>query len=140
MRLVLLGTVVALAGLMASGRGVVAGGGTENPQFGKVRHVVLFKFKDGTTAEQQKMVEDAFRELPKKIREVAGLEWGTNVSPENRNEGFHPLFPAHVQRRQGPRRISRPSGPQSVRDGAKALSRQGAGDRLRSEGLTLPCT
>ncbi len=30
---------------------------------GSLRHVVLFKFKDGTTKEQLKAVEDAFREL-----------------------------------------------------------------------------
>ena len=67
MRLVVLGMVVALAGLMASERGTAAEGGKSDPQLGKVRHVVLFKFKEGTTAEQQKMVEDAFRELPTKI-------------------------------------------------------------------------
>ena len=45
---------------------------------GKVlRHVVMFKFKDGTTAEQVKKVEDAFRKLPTQIKEIKGFEWGT---------------------------------------------------------------
>ena len=88
MRCVVLGMVVALAGLMASERGTAAEGGKDGPQIGKVRHIVLFKFKEGTTAQQQKTVEDAFRELPKKIHEIVGFEWGTNISPENRNEGF----------------------------------------------------
>jgi len=92
MRCAVLGMVVALAGLMVSERGVAAEGGNSNPQLGKVRHVVLFKFKDGTTAEQQKTVEDAFRELPGKIHEIVGFEWGTNISPENRSQGFTQCF------------------------------------------------
>ena len=92
MRRIVLVMVVALAGLMASEWGTAAEGGKSNPQLGKVRHVVLFKFKEGTTAEQQKTVEDAFRELPKKIHEIVDFEWGTNVSPENRNQGFTHCF------------------------------------------------
>ena len=86
MRRVVLGMVVALAGVMAGERGTAAEGGKSNPQIGKVRHVVLFKFKEGTTAEQQKTVEDAFRALPAKIPEIVGFEWGTNISPENRTK------------------------------------------------------
>jgi hypothetical protein len=88
----MLGTVVALAGLMAGERGMAAEGSKDNPQLGKMRHIVLFKFKDGTTAEQQKSVEDAFRELPKKVPEIVGFEWGTNISPENLNQGFTHCF------------------------------------------------
>ncbi|HEX5024546.1 MAG TPA: Dabb family protein [Agriterribacter sp.] len=57
-----------------------------------LRHVVLFKFKDDATAEQVKKVEDAFRELPSKIKEIKGLEWGTNNSPENLAQGFTHCF------------------------------------------------
>ncbi len=32
-----------------------------------LRHVVLFQFKDGTTKEQVKQIEAAFRNLPGKI-------------------------------------------------------------------------
>lgn len=92
MRLFVLGVVVALACLIAGGRGMAVEGGENAQQLGKVRHVVLFKFKDGTTAEQQKSVEDAFRELPKKIHEIVGFEWGTNVSPENLSQGFTHCF------------------------------------------------
>lgn len=64
-----------------------------NPKPTKMlRHVVLFKFKDGTTAEQIKSVEDAFRALPSKIKEIKGLEWGTNNSPENLAQGFTHCF------------------------------------------------
>ncbi len=57
-----------------------------------LRHVVLFKFKEGTTAEQVKQVEDAFRALPGKIKQVKGFEWGTNVSPENLAQGYTHCF------------------------------------------------
>jgi hypothetical protein len=92
MRCIVLGMVVALAGLMASEQGAAAEGGQKHPQLGKVRHVVLFKFKEGTTAEQRKLVEDGFRELPQKIHEVVAFEWGTNISPENLAQGFTHCF------------------------------------------------
>jgi len=56
------------------------------------RHVVLFKFKDSASPEQIKNVETAFRALPAKIDAIQGLEWGTNVSPENKNDGFTHCF------------------------------------------------
>jgi len=64
----------------------------QNPNLGKVRHVVLFKFKDGTTPEQIKSVEDAFRALPRQIQQIAGFEFGTNVSPEGKSQGFTHCF------------------------------------------------
>jgi hypothetical protein len=57
-----------------------------------LRHVVLFKFKDGTTPEQIKGVENAFAALPGKISAIHDFEWGTNVSIENRSEGFTHCF------------------------------------------------
>ena len=57
-----------------------------------LRHVVLFKFKDGTAATDIKKVEDAFRALPSKIKEIKSLEWGINNSPENLNQGFTHCF------------------------------------------------
>lgn len=56
------------------------------------RHVVLFKFKDSATPEQVKSVEEAFRALPKKIDTITGFEFGTNVSPEGKDEGFTHCF------------------------------------------------
>src|SRR5213083_2382542 len=53
----------------------------------KLRHVVAFKFKQSATREQIKQVEDAFRDLKKKIKEIQDYEWGTNVSKETRNKG-----------------------------------------------------
>ncbi len=64
----------------------------DSPQLGKLRHVVLFKFKDGTTEKQVKKIEDAFRALPAKIPEIVDFEWGTNNSPEGVNQGLTHCF------------------------------------------------
>jgi len=39
-----------------------------------LRHVVLFKFKDGTGSEKRKEIEDAFCALPDKIDAIYGFE------------------------------------------------------------------
>jgi hypothetical protein len=56
------------------------------------RHVVLFKFKDSATPEQVQGVEAAFKALPTKINTITGFEWGNNVSPEGKDEGFAHCF------------------------------------------------
>lgn len=57
-----------------------------------LRHVVMYKFKDGMTSQQIQEVVDAFAGLPKKIDSVVGFERGTNVSPEGKSEGFTHVF------------------------------------------------
>lgn len=57
-----------------------------------LRHVVVFKFKDDASPEDVKKVENAFRALPSKIKEIKGFEWGTNNSPENLAQGFTHCF------------------------------------------------
>ena len=57
-----------------------------------LRHVVLFKFKEGTTKEQVKQIEEAFRGLPSKIDAIRDFEWGTDVSPEGKSKGFSHCF------------------------------------------------
>ena len=57
-----------------------------------LRHVVLFKFNDSSTDEQIKQIEDAFCALPDKIDAIYDLEWGTDVSVENRQQGFTHCF------------------------------------------------
>ena len=56
------------------------------------RHVVFFKFKDSATPEQVQGIEKAFIELAGKVDTVKAFEWGTNVSPENINDGFTHCF------------------------------------------------
>ena len=57
-----------------------------------LRHVVLFKFKDGTSAEAVKKVEEAFSALPSKISQIKNYEWGLNNSPEGLEKGFTHCF------------------------------------------------
>jgi hypothetical protein len=57
-----------------------------------LRHVVLFKFKDSATSSQIQEIENAFKSLPSKIKEIKGFEWGTNNSPENLNQGLTHCF------------------------------------------------
>lgn len=59
---------------------------------GPIYHVVSLKLKPGTTPEQVKAVEEAFRGLKGKIPEVKTLHWGTNVSPEKHDKGFTHCF------------------------------------------------
>jgi hypothetical protein len=54
----------------------------------KLRHMVAFKFKETTTLEQIKQVEDAFRALKTKIPQIVSFEWGTNASSEKFDKGF----------------------------------------------------
>lgn len=56
------------------------------------RHVVCFKFKDAATKDQVAAIEMAFAALPQKIETITGLEWGTNVSPEDHANGFTHCF------------------------------------------------
>jgi len=58
----------------------------------KLRHVVLFKFKEEADQESIIEVEEAFRALPSKIPEIKDLEWGINNSPEGLNKGFTHCF------------------------------------------------
>ena len=59
---------------------------------GSIRHVVMFKFKEGTSEADIKKVEAAFAALPEKIEEIADFEWGTNNSPEKHDKGFTHCF------------------------------------------------
>ncbi|MGA2255406.1 MAG: hypothetical protein ABSG53_12140 [Thermoguttaceae bacterium] len=58
-RFLVLMIFLALVDWIVSERGTAAEGRKSDSHLGKVRHVVLFKFKDGTTAEKKKTVDDA---------------------------------------------------------------------------------
>ena len=58
----------------------------------KLRHVVLFKFKEGTAQSDIRKVEQAFKALPDKIPQIESFEWGTNNSPEGLDKGFTHCF------------------------------------------------
>ena len=55
-------------------------------------HVVAIKFKPEAKPEQIKAVETAFGELKTQIPGITSLNWGTNVSPEQKNKGFTHCF------------------------------------------------
>ena len=59
---------------------------------GKIQHVVCFKFKDTATQAQIQDLVEAFGQLPEKIKEIKGYQWGTNVSPEKHDKGFTHCF------------------------------------------------
>jgi len=77
-----------VADRMLEALGVSAGGDAAK----KLRHVVLFKFKDTSTPEDVARIVAAFRGLPAKIAEIDGFEWGTDVSPEGKSQGFTHCF------------------------------------------------
>ena len=54
----------------------------------RLRHVVLFKFKEGTTDEDIAKVEEAFAALPSKIPQIRDFEWGINNSPDGKDKGL----------------------------------------------------
>lgn len=53
-----------------------------------LRHVVLFKWKPETAAEKIRKIEAALSRLSAKIPEIAGFEWGTDVSVQDFDAGF----------------------------------------------------
>jgi hypothetical protein len=57
-----------------------------------LRHVVLFKFKDSSSPDDVKKVEEAFAALAKNLKLIKDFDWGTNVSPENHSQGLTHCF------------------------------------------------
>ena len=57
-----------------------------------LRHVVMFKFKEGTSKDDIRKVQEAFSALPSKIPQISSYEWGTNNSPEGLDKGFTHIF------------------------------------------------
>ena len=65
------------------------------------RHIVMFKFKDDATKEQTGMIEKEFTALSKKIPTITDFEWGTNISPENHDQGFTHCFVVSFKNKAG---------------------------------------
>jgi hypothetical protein len=59
---------------------------------GALYHVVSIKFKADAKPDQIKAVEEAFAALKTKVPGITSLHWGTNVSPEKKNQGFTHCF------------------------------------------------
>ncbi|MEO5714724.1 MAG: Dabb family protein [Luteolibacter sp.] len=56
------------------------------------RHIVLFKFKDDAPAAEVEKIEKAFVALKAGIPLIQEMEWGTNVSPEGKADGYTHCF------------------------------------------------
>tara|TARA_R110002096_G_scaffold292391_3_gene486919 strand:+ start:6031 stop:6411 length:381 start_codon:yes stop_codon:yes gene_type:complete len=61
---------------------ILSGMAMADDNLGNFRHVVLFKFKEGTTEEQIANVESEFKKLPSKIDTIVDFEWGTSKTVE----------------------------------------------------------
>jgi len=57
-----------------------------------LRHVVLFGFKAGTSADEVAEIVRRFAALRERIDTVVGFEWGTNNSPEGLAHGLSHAF------------------------------------------------
>lgn len=57
-----------------------------------MQHIVLFKFKESVSQDDIKEIEEAFSGLKDSIDEIIGYEAGTNVSPEQLDQGFTHAF------------------------------------------------
>jgi len=67
---------------------VVAAEDKRIEEVAKLRHIVLFKFKESASEAEIKEAEEAFKALQGKIGEIKDFEWGLNNSPEHLNKGF----------------------------------------------------
>ena len=86
---------------LAATRTATAADGTSTQTAKSLKHVVLFKFKDGTSAQQVEEVVSAFKALKGKIDEIVDFEYGTDVSVENRSQGFTHCFLATFRDAKG---------------------------------------
>jgi Stress responsive A/B Barrel Domain len=62
------------------------------PVVKELRHVVLFKFKDGLSKDTVTAIEMAFKGLKSQIPSIQGFEWGLNNSPEKLDQGYTHCF------------------------------------------------
>ncbi len=58
----------------------------------KLRHVVIFAFKESASKAGVDSVIAAFRALPEQLPQVKKFEWGLNVSKEHLDQGFTHCF------------------------------------------------
>ncbi len=58
----------------------------------QVRHIVVFKYKDGADPSEIERINQAFSQLPEKIPGILSFEMGVNNSPEGLNKGFTHVY------------------------------------------------
>lgn len=57
-----------------------------------LRHVVMFQWNEGTSADKIREIESGFCALPSKIHSIYDFEWGTDVTGGARTLGFTHCF------------------------------------------------
>lgn len=91
-----IGRLLIVGGLLAAVVGVVLMANSsvraEEKPAKVLRHIVMYKFKDGLPPDEVQEVIDTFCQLPTKIKTIIGFENGTNVSHEGKSEGFTHVF------------------------------------------------
>ena len=83
---------VAVAALALAAVAAVSLGMTAPAQKQPLRHVVVFKYKSGTSAAQIQQVTNEFRALKDRIPGITAFEHGVNNSPEGKNLGFTHVY------------------------------------------------
>ncbi|KAL9389239.1 hypothetical protein Peur_017844 [Populus x canadensis] len=68
---------------------------------GVVKHIVLAKFKEGTTEEEIEKHIKNYADLLNHIEHMKSFEWGTDVSIENLHQGFTHIFEATFDTLEG---------------------------------------
>ncbi len=58
----------------------------------QVKHIVVFKYKEGTDAKKIEEINTAFKALKGKIPGIVSFEYGVNNSPEGLNKGFTHIY------------------------------------------------
>jgi len=86
-KILLLGAAAMLIGSFAGA--AEARGETPGP---RVKHVVLFRYKKGTSPEKVKEIAEEFASLRAKVPGIVGFESGVNMSPEGLSEGLDNVF------------------------------------------------
>ncbi|GLU05112.1 hypothetical protein SLE2022_222300 [Rubroshorea leprosula] len=68
---------------------------------GVVKHVLLAKFKEGTTPEKIEELTKGYADLVNRIEPMKAFEWGKDVSFENLQQGFTHVFVSTFESTEG---------------------------------------
>ena len=74
----------------------------------ELKHAVFVKFKDDTSDDDVRKIEDGLAELPSKIDAIKSFEWGRNNSPETHDQGFTHCFMFTFDSEEGLKRVREP--------------------------------
>lgn len=85
-------TLIALGLLAVATMQISATGSESASPEKKLRHMVMFGFKESSSEADVQGVVDAFAKLPSQIPTIVGFEHGLNNSPEGLNDGLTHCF------------------------------------------------